>query len=138
MKSKEIPTLLFCRREIITERTATDERANGVDRSRQSQKAINRLLLSDNLYRKQKIPVCLCIPSLSSLIFVASPKSSRRGLPAVLCNCRPLPLPLLSPFRALFNPDLKIINQTIDQVLTMAWEAGGERERSAAAATNAR
>ena len=33
---------------------------------------------------------------------------------------------------ALFNPDLKIINQTIDQVLTMAWEAGGEigRRRS--------
>ena len=36
-----------------------------------------------------------------------------------------LPSSLPLSVRALFNPDLKIINQTIDQVLTMAWEWEG-------------
>ena len=125
MKSKEIPTLLFCRREIITERTAADERANGVDRSPQSQKAINRLLLSDNLYRKQKIPVCLVYPS--PLSYLSPLQNPVEGVCPLCFATVALPLTSL-PFRALFNPDLKIINQTIDQVLTMAWEAGGERE----------
>ena len=126
MKSKEIPTLLFCRREIITERTAADERTNGVDRShQQSQKAINRLLLSDNLYRKQKIPVCLSL--LSPLSYLSPLQNPVEGVCPLCFATVALPPPsLLSPFRALFNPDLKIINQTIDQVLTMAWEAEGE------------
>ena len=126
MKSKEIPTLLFCRREIITERTAADERANGVDRSRQSQKAINRLLPSDNLYRKQKIPLCLSIPSSLLSHICRLSKIQSKGF-APLCFAT-VALPSF-PLRALFNPDLKIINQTIDQVLTMAWEAEGERDR---------
>ena len=52
-----------------------------------------------------------------------APRSALQLSPSLLPPFLPLGV------RALFNPDLKIINQTIDQVLTMAWEAGGERDR---------